>query len=70
MNLLIKTQYVSDEVRMWVFEEVLPNGEKLTDVINKTNVRNMDDAVLYLFIYSYFLGLLIRKMLITFPGLS
>ncbi|CAH8358045.1 unnamed protein product [Eruca vesicaria subsp. sativa] len=25
------------EVRMWVFEEVLPNGEKLTDVINKTN---------------------------------
>ncbi|KAF2566773.1 hypothetical protein F2Q68_00026958, partial [Brassica cretica] len=37
MNLLIKTQYVSDEVRMWVFEEVLPNGEKLTDVINKTN---------------------------------
>ncbi|KAG7548692.1 6-phosphogluconate dehydrogenase-like C-terminal domain superfamily [Arabidopsis suecica] len=26
-----------DEVRMWVFEEVLPNGEKLTDVINKTN---------------------------------
>lgn len=67
---MIKTQYVSDEVRMWVFEEVLPNGEKLTDVINKTNVRNMDDAVLYLFIYSYFLGLLIRKMLITFPGLS
>jgi glycerol-3-phosphate dehydrogenase (NAD+) len=26
-------------VRMWVFEEVLPNGEKLNDVINKTNVR-------------------------------
>ncbi|XP_014491194.1 glycerol-3-phosphate dehydrogenase [NAD(+)] [Vigna radiata var. radiata] len=26
-----------DEVRMWVFEEKLPNGEKLTDVINKTN---------------------------------
>lgn len=51
MNLLIKTQYVSDEVRMWVFEEVLPNGEKLTDAINKTNVKNMDDAVLYLFIY-------------------
>jgi hypothetical protein len=24
---------------MWVFEETLPNGEKLTDVINKTNVR-------------------------------
>lgn len=43
MNLLIKTQYVSDEVRMWVFEEVLPNGEKLTNVINKTNVRRRDD---------------------------
>ncbi|XP_020228350.2 glycerol-3-phosphate dehydrogenase [NAD(+)] [Cajanus cajan] len=26
-----------DEVRMWVFEEKLPSGEKLTDVINKTN---------------------------------
>ncbi|XP_027902060.1 glycerol-3-phosphate dehydrogenase [NAD(+)]-like [Vigna unguiculata] len=26
-----------DEVRMWVFEETLPSGEKLTDVINKTN---------------------------------
>lgn len=57
MNLWIKTQYVSDEVRMWVFEEVLPNGEKLSDVINKTNVRNMDDAVLYLFIY-FFIAIL------------
>ncbi|KAF8028946.1 hypothetical protein BT93_E1579 [Corymbia citriodora subsp. variegata] len=26
-----------DEVRMWVFEEILPSGEKLTDVINSTN---------------------------------
>ncbi|KAL3829541.1 hypothetical protein ACJIZ3_018343 [Penstemon smallii] len=26
-----------DEVRMWVFEEILPNGEKLTEVINRTN---------------------------------
>ncbi|XP_057445598.1 glycerol-3-phosphate dehydrogenase [NAD(+)]-like isoform X2 [Lotus japonicus] len=26
-----------DEVRMWVYEETLPSGEKLTDVINKTN---------------------------------
>lgn len=26
-----------DEVRMWVFEETLPGGEKLTDVINRTN---------------------------------
>ncbi|XP_022922214.1 glycerol-3-phosphate dehydrogenase [NAD(+)]-like [Cucurbita moschata] len=26
-----------DEVRMWVFEETLPTGEKLTDVINLNN---------------------------------
>ncbi|KAK4781607.1 hypothetical protein SAY86_015709 [Trapa natans] len=26
-----------DEVRMWVFQEILPSGEKLTDVINRTN---------------------------------
>lgn len=27
-----------DEVRMWVFEETLPNGEKLSETINKVNV--------------------------------
>ncbi|XP_020244749.1 glycerol-3-phosphate dehydrogenase [NAD(+)]-like isoform X2 [Asparagus officinalis] len=26
-----------DEVRMWVFEEVLTSGQKLTDTINRTN---------------------------------
>lgn len=26
-----------DEVRMWVYEETLPSGEKLTDVINRAN---------------------------------
>ncbi|KAF7819490.1 glycerol-3-phosphate dehydrogenase [NAD(+)] [Senna tora] len=26
-----------DEVRMWVFEETLPSGDKLSDVINATN---------------------------------
>ncbi|PQM34806.1 hypothetical protein Pyn_19384 [Prunus yedoensis var. nudiflora] len=26
-----------DEVRMWVFEETLPSGEKLTDAINRNN---------------------------------
>lgn len=26
-----------EQVRMWVFEETLPSGEKLTDVINRTN---------------------------------
>ncbi|KAK2413712.1 NAD-dependent glycerol-3-phosphate dehydrogenase family protein [Trifolium repens] len=33
----IKLSNFHDEVRMWVFEETLPSGEKLTDVINKTN---------------------------------
>ncbi|KAL0725101.1 hypothetical protein Bca4012_039700 [Brassica carinata] len=33
----LKLPSFHDEVRMWVFEEVLPNGEKLTDVINTTN---------------------------------
>lgn len=33
----LKLPSFHDEVKMWVFEEVLPNGEKLTDVINKTN---------------------------------
>ncbi|XP_018482029.2 glycerol-3-phosphate dehydrogenase [NAD(+)] 1, chloroplastic-like [Raphanus sativus] len=33
----LKLPSFHDEVRMWVFEEVLPNGEKLTNVINKTN---------------------------------
>ncbi|KAL0924434.1 hypothetical protein M5K25_005263 [Dendrobium thyrsiflorum] len=29
--------FFHDEVRMWVFEEVLPCGEKLSDAINRTN---------------------------------
>lgn len=29
--------YYHDEVRMWVYEEVLKTGEKLSDVINRTN---------------------------------
>lgn len=38
-----------DEVRMWVFEETLASGEKLTDVINKKNVRviNLLNTVLF-----------------------
>ncbi|KAK4282302.1 hypothetical protein QN277_013697 [Acacia crassicarpa] len=35
-NTLRSTSF-HDEVRMWVFEETLPSGEKLTDVINGTN---------------------------------
>ncbi|KAL5991127.1 hypothetical protein ACLOJK_012033 [Asimina triloba] len=33
----LKLQSFHDEVRMWVYEEVLPSGEKLTDAINRTN---------------------------------
>ncbi|OMO59372.1 hypothetical protein CCACVL1_24883 [Corchorus capsularis] len=33
----LKLNSFHDEVRMWVFEEMLPSGEKLTDVINRTN---------------------------------
>ncbi|XP_058188109.1 glycerol-3-phosphate dehydrogenase [NAD(+)] isoform X3 [Rhododendron vialii] len=33
----LKLSSFHDEVRMWVFEEVLPSGEKLSDVINQTN---------------------------------
>ncbi|KAG4182225.1 hypothetical protein ERO13_A09G031100v2 [Gossypium hirsutum] len=33
----LKLNSFHDEVRMWVFEETLQTGEKLTDVINKTN---------------------------------
>ncbi|XP_019447428.1 PREDICTED: glycerol-3-phosphate dehydrogenase [NAD(+)]-like isoform X2 [Lupinus angustifolius] len=33
----LKLKNFNDEVRMWVFEETLPGGEKLTEVINQTN---------------------------------
>ncbi|XP_022774326.1 glycerol-3-phosphate dehydrogenase [NAD(+)] 1, chloroplastic-like isoform X2 [Durio zibethinus] len=33
----LKLNSFHDEVRMWVFEETLLSGEKLTDVINRTN---------------------------------
>ncbi|KAK9272708.1 hypothetical protein L1049_003085 [Liquidambar formosana] len=33
----LKLTSFHDEVRMWVFEETLPSGEKLSEVINKTN---------------------------------
>ncbi|KAI6671333.1 hypothetical protein NL676_006218 [Syzygium grande] len=33
----LKLPSFHDEVRMWVFEEILPSGEKLTDVINSIN---------------------------------
>ncbi|KAI5084270.1 hypothetical protein GOP47_0000439 [Adiantum capillus-veneris] len=35
-NALIYPHYY-DEVRMWVYEEILPSGQKLTDVINATH---------------------------------
>ncbi|KAI4375350.1 hypothetical protein MLD38_013233 [Melastoma candidum] len=33
----LKLDSFHDEVRMWVYEETLPNGKKLTDVINREN---------------------------------
>ncbi|XP_075493033.1 glycerol-3-phosphate dehydrogenase [NAD(+)]-like [Primulina tabacum] len=33
----LKLNSFHEEVRMWVFEEVLPTGEKLSEVINRTN---------------------------------
>ncbi|KAL3567830.1 hypothetical protein D5086_030481 [Populus alba] len=33
----LKLASFHDEVRMWVFEETLPTGQKLTEVINQTN---------------------------------
>ncbi|KAL0288162.1 UNVERIFIED_CONTAM: Glycerol-3-phosphate dehydrogenase [NAD(+)], partial [Sesamum calycinum] len=33
----LKLDSFHDEVRMWVFEETLPSGEKLSQVINRTN---------------------------------
>ncbi|PIA30335.1 hypothetical protein AQUCO_05600044v1 [Aquilegia coerulea] len=33
----LKLNSFHDEVRMWVFEEILPTGDKLTQIINKTN---------------------------------
>ncbi|XP_057983467.1 glycerol-3-phosphate dehydrogenase [NAD(+)] [Malania oleifera] len=33
----LKLASFHDEVKMWVFEETLPNGEKLTEVINRDN---------------------------------
>ncbi|KAL6552926.1 hypothetical protein OROGR_006768 [Orobanche gracilis] len=33
----LKFDSFHDEVRMWVYEEILPTGEKLSEVINRTN---------------------------------
>ncbi|KAI3452502.1 hypothetical protein Pfo_009166 [Paulownia fortunei] len=33
----LKLDSFHDEVRMWVFEEILPTGEKLSEIINRTN---------------------------------
>ncbi|KAL2942971.1 Glycerol-3-phosphate dehydrogenase [NAD(+)] [Bienertia sinuspersici] len=35
----LKHNIFHDEIRMWVYAETLPNGEKLVDVINQTNVN-------------------------------
>lgn len=33
------SSFPEDEVRMWVFEEILPTGKKLSESINEQNVR-------------------------------
>ena len=35
---VVHVSFLADEVRMWVYEEVLPSGEKLTEVINTRKV--------------------------------
>ncbi|CAO2833095.1 unnamed protein product [Amaranthus hypochondriacus] len=35
----INNNIFHDEVRMWVFDETLPSGEKLSEIINQTNVN-------------------------------
>ncbi|KMS98217.1 hypothetical protein BVRB_4g094790 [Beta vulgaris subsp. vulgaris] len=35
----LKHNIFHDEVKMWVFDETLPSGEKLSEVINRTNVN-------------------------------
>jgi hypothetical protein len=37
-----------DEVRMWVFEEILPTGRKLSESINEQNVRISSSTLPYL----------------------
>ncbi|KAJ4961399.1 hypothetical protein NE237_021309 [Protea cynaroides] len=55
----IKMSYFHDEVRMWVFEETLPTGEKLSDVINltKENVK-------------YLPGIKLGKNVVAYPDLD
>lgn len=59
---------------MWVFEETLPNGDKLTDVIKQTNVRTVIHLIpiayaIFLFFFNeYSLIIFVlhgRKMLST-----
>ncbi|KAJ7974697.1 Glycerol-3-phosphate dehydrogenase [NAD(+)] [Quillaja saponaria] len=55
----LKLSSFHDEVRMWVYEETLPDGEKLTDVINKTN----ENA-------KYLLGIKLGKNVVADPDLE
>ncbi|KAK9733079.1 hypothetical protein RND81_04G042000 [Saponaria officinalis] len=55
----IKYNNFHDEVRMWVFDETLPNGEKLSDVINQSNVN-----------VKYLPGVCLGKNIIADPDLE
>lgn len=47
-----------------MFEEILPSGEKLSEVINQTNVINLDHTVNFLFVTVY--GKLVMTMNFNF----
>lgn len=50
---------------MWVFEEKLPSGEKLTDVINKTNVRARLAMHFILIVYAIFFQSILSNLLVV-----
>ncbi|KAH7847727.1 hypothetical protein Vadar_029622 [Vaccinium darrowii] len=55
----LKLTSFHDEVRMWVFEEELPSGEKLSEVINQTN-KNV----------KYLPGIKLGKNVVAVPDLE
>ncbi|CAH9115368.1 unnamed protein product [Cuscuta europaea] len=56
---VLKLHSFHDEVRMWVFEEILPTGEKLSEVINKTSEN-----------VKYLAGIKLGKNVIADPDLE
>lgn len=48
---------------MWVFEETLPSGEKLTDVINRNNVMKLLIVFVFAGFVYYFLLFVVNLVL-------